>query len=150
MFVKLKGLYANDSLSNMPLELTSNLVNFPVNQFTPEYPLKVEIIYADLPGFNKNNLKESTIVDSNFERDGENLLQTKYTLPIGGKSKLELYKAYFNDENLEIIDNKSMLSTKTLRNRKTREDCIGIVKSKGKSYSVVDPYPCYLSYVNFI
>ena len=150
MFVILKGLYANDSLSSMPLELTNNLVDFPVNEFTSEYPLKVEIIYANLSGFNKYNLSEYTIVDSNFKRDGENLLQNKHSLPLGGKSKLELYKAYFGDRSLEIIDNKSTISYKTLRHRKTREDCIGKVKSKGKSYSVVDPYPCYLSYVKFI
>ncbi len=149
MYVFVKGLHAQESIINSEVEIINPLKNIASKEFSKDFPLKIELVFSDMEGFNQNDLRNSSIIDLEFERDGENLLQKNYSEPINSTTKMELYKSYFKDENIEILDNKNEINLKTAINRKNITDCTSKVKSNGEIFKVVNPYPCYLSYVQF-
>ncbi|PQJ81635.1 hypothetical protein [Polaribacter glomeratus] len=155
MYVTLKALHANDTVYNKEVQLFNNLSgHLSANEFSKEYNLKIEILYSKLNGFNKDDLKSSTIVDLNYKRDGESLLKNTFSEPLNEDTKTQLYKNYFNsNDDVTILEEQELAfdGRKTMRTRNFQEETIDKIKlSNGDIHDVIKPYPCYLSYVQFV
>ena len=152
MHISLKALQANDTITNHLISLKDDLDDdIIVEELTTDYDLKIEVLYQKIPGFNANNLRASTAVDMSYQRDGESLLKKTYSEPLNETSKIELYKNYFNSNERVVIIEESAIDKRTDPNRMFIEDTYDKVQlSTGETHKVVKPYPCYLSYVQFV
>lgn len=152
MHISLKALHANDTITNHTINLIDDLDdNTIVDEFSKDYGLKIEVLYEKIPGFNEDNLRTSTAVDMSYQRDGESLLKKTFSEPLNETSKIELYKNYFNSNERVVIIEESAIDKRTDPNRMLIEDTFDRVQlSTGETHKVVKPYPCYLSYVQFV
>lgn len=158
MYIYLKALYANEKICDQKLNFINEIsTHQSIKEFSNDTDLKIEVLFKKVDGFDEHNLSMSTIVDHGFKRDGESLLKETLSAPLNERRTLtEIYKEYFGiAENEDIQINgqiaKNIESIKTNQHRALLEETTDIVTlPNDEKHTVVKPYPCYLSYVQFV